>query len=243
MGNHTVSTYETLAPEYYDSVLHPTCANFRQASYSLLKGWLQLLLDQDGTVCEVGAGKSIMAELLTLDSHILDKLFLVDSSPSMLAYSNYASTYGAKLILCDVEALPIPSGSISVVVSSLGDPYNTLWFWKETSRILKPAGLVLFTAPSYEWAVAYRGGSVENFAYAEFELANGRKVRVPSMIYPVNEQIRLIESSGFRVEEITHIPLSALNPDKLSRKLSVLKEPKSSVVSGYLASKSCCIRP
>lgn len=243
MGNYTVCTYEMLVPEYYDSVRHPTCANFRQASYSLLKGWVQLLLSQNGRVCEVGPGKSLIAELLTQHGYILDNLFLVDSSPSMLAYSNHGNTHGAKLMLGNAEALPIPSGSISIVVSSLGDPYNSLRFWKETSRILKRGGLALFTTPSYEWAIAYRGECGEDFAYAEFELANGRKVRVPSIIYPVNEQIRLIESSGLIVEEITHIPLSALDLDELSPKLSVLKESKSSVVAGYLASKFCCIRP
>jgi len=140
-------------------------------------------------------------------------------------------------MLGDAEAMPIPSGSISVVVSSLGDSYNSPGFWRETSRILKRGGLALFTTPSYEWAVAYRGECGEDFAYAKFELANGRKVRVPSMIYSADEQIRLIESSGLRVEEINHIPIAALDLDELSPKLSVVKESKSNVVTGYLARK------
>lgn len=238
MGNNTLNTYEILATEYYDSARHPTCANFRQASYFIIDGWLQLLLSQNGRVCEVGSGKSIIAELMTQHGHIIDNLFLVDSSPSMLAYSNHGGVHGAKLILSNAEKLPIPSGSIAVVVSSLGDPYNSPQFWRETSRILKRGGLVLFTTPSYEWAVAFRGESEDAFTTAEFELVNGRRVRVPSIIHPIDEQIQLIESKGFAIEEVSHVAISALDRRTLSPKLSILQKSGSRVVSGYLARKS-----
>ncbi len=238
MDNTALGTYEMLALEYYDSTRHPTCVSFRQASCFLLREWLQLLLSQSGWVCEVGPGKSLIAELLAQQGQTLDSLVLVDSSPSMLAYSNDWRHRGAKLVLGDAEALPLASDSIAVVVSFLGDPYNSPQFWRETSRILKQGGLALLTAPSYEWAVAYRGESKKVFTSAEFELADGRSVRVPSLIYPVDEQINLIKSSGLVVEEVTHVPISALDEGQLSPKLRVVQGSKSSVVSGYRARKS-----
>lgn len=238
MDNNKLHTYEMLATEYYDSTRHPTCANFRQASYSILKKWLQLLLSQNGDVCEVGSGRSIIAELMSQHGHIIDNLFLVDSSPSMLAYSNHGSIHGAKLILGNAEALPIPSDSIAAVVSSLGDPYNSPHFWRETSRILKRGGLALFTTPSYDWAVAYRGESRDTFTSAEFQLADGRLVQVLSLIYSIDEQIRLVESSGLSVEEVSQVPVSVLDMEQLSPKLKTVREFKSSVVTGYIVRKS-----
>ena len=81
-----ISTYETLAPEYYDPVRHPTCANFRYASKQIIKPWLEKLTDYR-PICEVGAGKSVAAELLLEAGESTADLFLTDSSQSMLEYS------------------------------------------------------------------------------------------------------------------------------------------------------------
>lgn len=57
------STFDVVAPEYYDPVRHPTCGNFRRASEILLAKWLSKF-EGIREVCEVGAGKSVVAELL-----------------------------------------------------------------------------------------------------------------------------------------------------------------------------------
>lgn len=235
-------TYEILASEYYDTTQHPTCANFRHASYILLERWLRRAIDSKGEICEVGPGKSLVLKILTQQGYKFKSIYLIDSSPSMLAYSNHGSNINTKLILGEAEVLPIPSYSIAVVVSSLGDPYNSIRFWRETYRILKEGGLALFTSPSYEWAAAYRGESNNAFTSAEFELSNGHHVRVPSLIHTVDEQTRLIESNGLIVEEVTHIPVSALDDGLLSPKLRVLQGAESSVVTGFLARKPFLLR-
>ena len=231
-------TYEMLAREYYNPRRHPTCANFRQASILLLRKWKEYILSQRGIVCEVGPGKSLVAKLLAQNNCSLSNLLLIDSSPSMLAYSEIWCNYGARLTLGNAESMDIPSGSVSIMISSLGDPYNTPVFWKEMSRILNEGSLGIFTIPSYEWSTAYRSQSGEDYASADFELVDGRHIRVPSWIYPVDEQIKLIESAGLIVEEVAQILISDLNTNQLSPKIRVLDRSELDIVTGYLARKS-----
>src|SRR3989442_58588 len=87
-------TYEDLALEYYDPNLHPTSANFREASAEVLRDWLEFVEFNGAWICEVGAGKSLIPEFLN-GRVCLDRLILVDSSPSMLAYSKPWCVAGA----------------------------------------------------------------------------------------------------------------------------------------------------
>jgi len=237
INNLIFGTYEMLALEYYDSMRHPTCANFRQASFFLLRNWLRHFLLTNELICEVGPAKSLVAELLSQQGCVLDNIILADSSPTMLSYSSHWYHQGVSPILGDAESLPIASGTIAVLVSSLGDPYNNYRFWKEADRVLKRDGFVIFTTPSYEWTSSYRGDNKDAFTSAEFELLDGSYISVPSLVYPVDEQIRLIESSGFALEEVSHIPISALEQVTLSPKIQITQGNDLTVVSGYCAKK------
>ena len=83
MGN-----YGDLAREYYDSVRHPTCANFREASRRLLISWLSTLALSGAHLLEVGAGASIVSEWLSRNGRILDRFIVTDLSSKMLQYSH-----------------------------------------------------------------------------------------------------------------------------------------------------------
>jgi SAM-dependent methyltransferase len=230
-------TYEHLASEYYDAVRHPTCKNFSEASANLLGKWLQAFPISRGWLCEVGAGKSFVAEFLTQKSRTVDHLILMDSSPSMLAYSKQWASFGAHLVLSNAEMLPLASDSMELLVSSLGDPYNSKEFWNEAYRVLRRGGLSFFTTPSYDWAVAFRPRDDEEARMsAEFQLSDGARALVPSWIYSVSEQLRLIESSGLVVKSVAHVPLSALESERLSPKLLV-GDADASVVTGFVAIK------
>src|SRR5258708_2843943 len=100
------NTYELVALEYYDPHKHPTCANFREASAGILRDWLaQLFPNGPGRACEVGAGRSILAELLDRQRVPLDDLLITDSSPSMLSYSSGWRQRGSRLSLNQAEAI------------------------------------------------------------------------------------------------------------------------------------------
>lgn len=238
MDDYLLGTYEDIALEYYDPIRHPTCANFHKASGHLLSKWLKQFHIENGWLCEVGPGKSLLAELLDEQGATLDRLILVDSSISMLAYSKPWAVKGAHFLLGDALRLPIPSESIELLVSSLGDPYNEYnerRFWKEVYRVLRPGGISFFTTPSYEWASTFRSES--DIIWAEFELLDGRHVRVPSWIYPEDKQLKIFRDSGFFVKDVVQVSLSALKSETISPKLLIGKS-NMSIVTGYALFKS-----
>lgn len=229
-----MGTYEDIAREYYEPDLHPTCANFGEASGYLLSKWLKQFHTEGGWICEVGPGKSLLAELTTVN-----RLILIDSSQTMLCYSQQWIIKGVHLLLGDALHLPIASESIELLVSSLGDPYNEPRFWKEVYRVLRPGGISFFTTPSYEWASAFRRES--DIMWADFELSDGRRVSVPSLIYSEDVQRKLIEDSGLQVIKVdyvpNHVPLSALK-SRLSPKLLIKERgTNSSIITGYVTIK------
>ena len=139
-------TYDDLALEYYDSGRHPTCANFREASRDLLVSWLRELGRPDTRVLEVGAGSSVVSEWLAEDKRSVARFVATDLSLRMLRYS-MAHGSNADFVVCNAQQLPFAAGSFDLVVSSLGDPYNTITFWKEVTRVLTIGSYALFTTP------------------------------------------------------------------------------------------------
>jgi hypothetical protein len=243
MKNQVVGTYEELAKEYYDPVRHPTCANFRQASDHLLVAYLSQHPFGDGWLCEVGCGDSLIATHLLERGHGLARLVLIDSAPSMLAYSKRWKQRGARLLLADSTNLPLSSESVEFLVSSLGDPYNGPAYWEEVSRVLRRGAVSLFTTPAYEWAAAFRGGpAAPSMGSAEFQLANGRILCVPSWIYPIREQTQLIQTHRLVVESVVEVPIATLSPTSRSPKLREERGDAASVVTGYLVKKPLSTR-
>lgn len=238
MMSESLGTYEELAQEYYDTFRHPTCANFRQASAFLFTKWSSHLPSDLGRSCEIGPGRSLLAEFRALGKFSTSALLLVDSSRSMLEHSKIYSSPGQVGIIGAATALPLKNESIEFVASFLGDPYNIPEFWHEVYRVLKPGGKFVFTTPSYEWASAFRAGlSLKEQASAEFLLSNGRKVLVPSFILPEKKQHELIASANFRIFDFDGVRVSDLGDKMLSPKLMVKGSKELVVVTGYLCEK------
>ena len=232
----TVSgSYEQLSAEYYDRRLHPTSANFREASRIVLAHWIPLLGFGDEWICEVGAGMSLLCEVLDRERKPLNKMLLTDYSYSMLVSSYGWRDRGAHLAVCEASSLPLASSSIGALVSILGDSFDTESFWAETARIVRPGGVAIHTTPSYEWALAFRRR--KGFSVAEFLTKGGVQVVVPSFVRPVEQERVLIESAGLFVKDVMAVPMSALDTEPLSPKLtSVLTESDTALV-GYLVTR------
>jgi len=134
MTKEVLSTYEEIAPEYYDSDRHPTCANFRAASHQSLLKFLRSADVNGKIVCEVGPGKSLLAEVLAeLDCRPAE-IILIDLSPSMLRYSAQSGSRQKHAIIGDGRILPLRGRSIDLLVSSLGDPYNEISFGRKQAE-------------------------------------------------------------------------------------------------------------
>ena len=228
------TAYDELAHEYYNSRLHPTSANFRLASKNLLHDQLDELT-AEGFALEVGCGMSVVAELLMQNQRPLSGLMLLDSSETMLHYSLPYQQRGARLLAGDAAQLPFEANTFAVITSVLGDPYNHASFWAEISRTLRPRGIAFFTTPSFQWSEAFR--TLETSHVAEFELSDGQILRVPSLIYPLAEQTRLIETAGLRVQEVVDTPLHSLREQAVSKKLSYCLTLHDPVVTAFVVTK------
>ena len=244
MAATQITSYTDLAEEYYERDRHPTSSNFRDGSRTLLKSWLfdsflsqHLPVGFHGTeisICEVGAGDSLVAEILADEGYPLCPLLITDASPEMLEYSEAWEEQGAKIQVASAESLPLPSSSINLWVSVLGDPYNNINFWREASRVLREDGWMIYTTPSFEWASLFRDqvGS-PGFNFAEFTLRGGETASVPSIIFSRGEQEELITSVGLSVLDFKNVRLKDLPSDYISPKLQVDSE-NLPVVAGYL---------
>ena len=180
--------------------------------------WFRRFCTSNARILEVGAGKSLLLEYLNSKSGKVEHLLLADTSPTMLGYSRALAARPDLLVVANADRLPMPDHDLTLIVASLGDPYNTSSFWREVCRVLQPGGRVLFTTPSHEWATAFRSNVDPNVA--EFELADGRKVHVPSLILDVDEQIDLMRSAGLRTLAIAEVLLEEIDQGQISRKLA-----------------------
>lgn len=230
-----LSTYAAVASEYYDAARHPTCANFREASSLYIRSRLFQVFEPASRICEVGTGKSLVAELCEESDLHPRQLILTDIAADMLEHSRHWAKSGITLCVSDARKLPFGDNQFELLVSSLGDPYNDQTFWSETARVLKRGGHCLFTTPAYDWATMFRShGNVGDFTVAEFESRSGRSVRVPSLILHPHKQIEIIGQSGLCVIECVSVPIEHLKRLGLSPKLCAARRGLSgAVIDGY----------
>jgi SAM-dependent methyltransferase len=225
-------TYGDIAHEYYDAVRHPTSSNFRTASARVIDSWLDPALPRQGQIIDVGAGDSLVGELLHHRRRSLRRLTLLDASPEMLRHSQKWLALGATAITADARTLPLPDSSVGLLVASLGDAFNERPFWQHVQRVLRADGIAIYTTPSYEWASKYREEHDEPIDAAEFLTREEKRLLVPSFVLAEQEQVRLFASVGLETHVVQHVLLAALEEMLLSPKLSGLGDLP--VVIGYL---------
>jgi SAM-dependent methyltransferase len=223
-----LSPYAAVAAEYYDEVFHPTCRNFRDASKMFVRASLGAH-PLSGLTLEVGAGQSLLGELVDGASLEIERLLLLDRSIEMLSYSRRYAGF-SDLVVSDVCQLPFREKSISLIVAALGDPYNVDAFWLEVARCLTTGGRCLFTTPSYEWASSFRPSSAnERHGAAYFELKNGERLYLPSVVKPRVDQEAMIRKAGMEVLEVSNLRRDMISPPH-SRKILNCEN----VVTGYV---------
>ncbi len=211
-----LASYAQLALEYYDPQRHPTCANLREASAALLREWISVHAESGAAVLETGAGRSLATDLAN-QLGLRVALTVSDKSPEMLAKTPLS--FGEGRIILDAECMAVQNSSFDVIVSSLGDPYNTEAFWRECARILRPNGYVFFTTPSFAWASRFRTETGAPAMAAEFWLAEGRTLFVPSFVFSHAAQKRMIHATGLRVEAVEEVHASEIRNTTRSSKL------------------------
>jgi ubiquinone/menaquinone biosynthesis C-methylase UbiE len=226
------ASYQDIAQEYYDRVQHPTCYSLRQLSEKFITSHMRRGFPASGILAEIGAGLSILApEAEAVGS--LSRVALVDHSPAMLSYSAHWIANGARAVLAEADATGLTASSASLIVSSLGDPYNKPRFWTEVSRVLTPGGVCLFTTPSFEWSSRFRTGEGRNFA--EFARRDGARLLMPSYVWDEHEQRAMFEDAGLKVRERQAFGTSMIEGSAAPKLLCV--SSSTPVVTAYLVQK------
>jgi len=123
--------------------LHPTCADFQDASLVFLKN-LFSEVRPSGKIADVGCGRSLLAKFVDPRA-----LVLIDESGDMLQKNNRVSEWRE----VDVASEKFGLSEFDWIFSILGDPYNVQSAWLNIAVALKRGGNCIFIVPSYEWAL------------------------------------------------------------------------------------------
>jgi hypothetical protein len=128
---------------------------------------------------------------------------------------------------------------MEIIISLLGDPYNSERFWSEASRVLKTGGLAFFTTPSWDWANAFREEAAEERVNtARFLTGEGDSLYIPSNIVTEIEQNQMMKKFGLHVVDILHFRLEQLRTRAYtSRKLTDYINSATPIVTAFCAKK------
>ncbi len=226
-------SYDVVASEYYDSILHPTCSNFRSASILLISGFLRSL-PAPGRTLDLGAGRSVVPDVELQSSRSLGSIVLFDGSRDMLANNEPEFLARCESIIGEPSNIPMVSEGIDLILSSLGDPYNNQSVWKECARLLTKFGRLIYTTPAYEWMLRYRveeEGAPEHIS--RFVDRTGAVHDLPSFVYDPRTQSDLFGKAGLLVEE-TKVCYADEVPGPLSPKLVNCSKERLPIVRGFL---------
>ena len=189
--------WRAAAVDYYDDACHPRTAILRVLSANLLRSWLaQATLDSEAPLLDVGSGRSLGIDVTAA------RIVAVDWSAEMLSPIDRSGR--VIYLLGDAEQLPVASGTINVVVASLGGPFNTAAFWSESRRVLRPGGAAAMTTPSYHWAIADRTPSIgeDDIDHTAVWEGRGGNRSFTSIVMPDDRQVEMVESVGFRLRHV-----------------------------------------
>jgi hypothetical protein len=236
--NSDFDLYSDVAAEYYDAVAHPTCANFRTASRSLLAE-LEVFDNISGKkIIELGAGRSLTAEMLMERGCRLDQLLITDKFEEMLRHSEIFETFGAKLRVLDACSSNLEFERFDLIVAVLADPYNTPALWQNLLRLSSKDGLIALTFPSFDWMRSYRvlREHVEK-DYSIFRTRSGDLLNLPSFIWPARQVIEYGHSVGLQLLRHCTFRLAQLITGSISPKLLAPSDNQLTIVEGYLFQK------
>lgn len=188
-------SYSQVALEYYDELLHPTCADFRDACRIYLDKFFAVN-KPSGRIADIGCGQSLVAEFQT------DGLCLIDESMEMISQN----VPGIEQRILNIESESFGDNEFDFIFAILGDPYNSKNSWLNITEALKFGGQCIFIVPSFDWAKKFRlGDKNEKPNFARFITSNGEAIFLHSSIVPPDVQRQIIEEVGLSLVAVDHV--------------------------------------
>jgi len=159
----------------------------------------------------VGAGDSLLAELLVEHGRSLSQLLITDANPAMLTHSTIGARLGAHSS-CQSDALPVRDGEVGLIISSLEirtmSPLSGGGCSGTNTRRQGPV-----TSPSYDFAHAYATAptpQASSWGTVGYYRA--------SIVLSEDEQRAMIEDAGLSLVSVTHFKrgdVPSTTPDDL----------------------------
>jgi SAM-dependent methyltransferase len=219
-------SYDEVALEYYDTKLHPTCADFRVACRIFLEQLFKAEKPQ-GRMADVGCGKSLLSEFVD------QNLVLVDASAKMLSQNAGPS----EKRLTNIEVKNFGVAEFDWIFAILADPFNSITAWKNIGLALKENGRCVFVVPSYKWVSSFRVKAPdERSGFAHFVKGDNSSVYLPSAIYPQFEQESLIAAAGLYATNVANVSVGDL-PVVRSPKISEFLTAPNALIDVYRVQK------
>jgi SAM-dependent methyltransferase len=197
-----LEAFETLAESY--AVKAPTKAH---NAYYERPAMLSLLPPvENKRVFDAGCGPGIYTEWLVLHGALV---VACDLSPKMLALAEARLQGRASFFKADLAAplVFLESAQFDIVLSALALEYVRDWLavFKEFYRVLRPGGLLLFSAghPSDEFYDHHPTGNYFQVERVEYEWRGfGPPVMVPYYRRPLGAMVNPLIGAGFVLERV-----------------------------------------
>jgi SAM-dependent methyltransferase len=203
--------YNMISSEYYDEK-HITSRNFDYATDAFFRENLlkfKKYLQTNRLCLEVGAGRGNTERYLRIG---YDKIILSDINQRMLSHA--PDEYLLKVIT-NAKETPFFSGSFQLITAFLFDPFNTIEFYKEISRILKPGGFFIGTLPHCKWGRTLRSEINIDIDKTQFILKDGTVLQTDSFLSDFDELKQYHRKNNLEVVEYCDIFLPP-NTEKIS---------------------------
>ena len=181
--------YEKLANEFHDS-FRVTTKNFHEVSRAFWQDVIKRLIKRDADCLELGPGNGWLRSAVNWPNvkyHSID----IASSMSRDKRDVHDCTTTARCLPYDAE-------TFDAVVASLADPFLFPAAVSEISRVLRPHGRFIFTAPTASWAKAVRDSKLLDVT--TFVMSAGEHITVFSFAREDSEIAELAGLTGFTIE-------------------------------------------
>ncbi len=192
VDKHNRWAYNSLSGEFYDDQ-RPTTSDFHAVSAPWWRAHLPHTLGPK-RVLEVGPGNGWLTSML---NEAAVDFVCVECAGFM------GGLLTSRVLAPSLRLLPFREEEFGAIVGSLVEGAHHPLVFSEFARVLEPGGLLLLTAPAWQWAREVR--SAYAMHQTTFKLQSGEGVDAFSFVFDEAELLAMLQAAGFEEVQINSI--------------------------------------